>query len=81
MAKCTAVIGSMTNSFKAQKALAAASIHSMVVKLDSAYTNKGCAYGLEYDCIQNANIRKIFSSYGIKVSRYVEKGGSNDLSR
>ena len=55
MNKCTAVIGSMTIALKAQKILYSSSIRSTVVKLDSSATQKGCAYGLEFECNQYSN--------------------------
>ena len=72
---CTAVIGSVTAAMKAQKALASAAIRSTVVKLDSSVTNKGCAYGVEYDCKQSSNVRATLNSAGIRVSRYTDGGG------
>lgn len=75
MSVCTAVIGSMTTALKARKALLRASIRSTVVKLDSSVTRKGCAYGIEFDCIQTSNVKYTLDSAGIKVSRYLTGGG------
>ena len=74
MSDCTAVIGSMTTALKAQKALLRASIRSTVVKLDSSITSKGCAYGIEFDCVQSSNVRYVLDTSGIKVSRYLTGG-------
>ncbi len=75
MSDCTAVIGSMTTALKAQKALLRASIRSTVVKLDSSVTRKGCAYGVEFDCVQTSNVQYTLDTAGIKVSRYLTGGG------
>lgn len=75
MSDCTAVIGSMTTALKAQKALLRASIRSTVVKLDSSVTHKGCAYGIEFDCLQASNVKYTLSNAGIKVLRYLTGGG------
>ncbi len=75
MHNCTAVIGSLTLALKAQKAMASSAIHATVVKLDSSVTNRGCAYGIEYDCNQDSNVRAIMNSSGIKVARFVRGGG------
>lgn len=75
MNDCTAVIGSMTTSMRAQRALLKASIRSTVVKLDSSVTRRGCAYGLEFDCIQASNVQHVLSTAGIKVPRYLSGGG------
>lgn len=75
MNDCTAVIGSMTTALKAQKTLLKASIPSTVVKLDSSVTRRGCAYGLEFDCVQSANVQHTLSTAGIRASRYLSGGG------
>ena len=75
MVDCTAVIGSMTTAQKAQKALATAAIRANVVKLDSSVTKRGCAYGVEYDCIQEANVKAVLNAFGICISRIVRGGG------
>lgn len=74
MKDCTAIVSSMTSALKAQKALILASIRTTVVKLDSSVTRKGCAYGLEFDCVQQSNVRSVLESSGIKVSRYMNGG-------
>ncbi len=74
MNKCTAVIGSMTIALKAQKTLQTSSIRSTVVKLDSSVTQRGCAYGLEFDCDQCSNIQHILEKSHINVSRYLAGG-------
>ncbi len=75
MVDCTAVIGSMTTALKAQKALATAAIRANVVKLDSSVTKRGCAYGVEYNCIQEANVKAVLNASGICISRIVKGGG------
>ena len=75
MVNCTAVIGSMPTAMKAQKALAVAAVRANVVKLDSSVTKRGCAYGVEYDCIQEANVKAIMNASGICISRIVRGGG------
>lgn len=75
MYNCTAVIGSLTTAMKAQRALTSSAIRATVVKLDSSVTNRGCAYGLEYDCNQDANVRAVMNSQDIKVTRFVNGGG------
>lgn len=76
MNKCTAVIGSMTIALKAQKILHASSIRSTVVKLDSSATQRGCAYGLEFDCNQYSNIRYLLEKSHVNVTRYLTGGDS-----
>lgn len=48
---CIASVKSMTYALKAKRALASYYINSEIVKLDSDMTKNGCAYGVEFDCI------------------------------
>ena len=64
---CLAVMGSMTQTLRAQKVLADAAVRAEVVKADSAHTRRGCAYALSYPCSQESNVRTILSSAGIRV--------------
>ena len=66
---CTAVIGSMTLTIKAQNALAAASVRTSVTKISSGSARTGCAYGLIFPCIQQKNVTEILSSAGIRVRK------------
>ena len=49
-ASCTAILGSVTQAMRAQRALASAAILSEVRKVDAASGRRGCAYGIEYSC-------------------------------
>lgn len=69
---CTAVIGSMTQTMKAQSALAAASIRAAVTKVSSARTHGGCAYGLTFPCMQAENVRTVLSTEGIRIRQMYE---------
>lgn len=64
---CLAVMGSMTQTLRAQKVLADAAVRAEIVKADSAHTRRGCAYALSYPCLQENNVRTILSSAGIRV--------------
>lgn len=64
---CLAVIGSLTQTMKAQNALTNAAIFSKVEKADSATTRRGCAYALSYPCSQEANVRTVLRNAGIRV--------------
>ncbi len=68
---CTAVIGSMTLSMKAQSALAEAAIRASIAKISSSETRSGCAYGVDFPCTQSANVRQILSREGIRVKQYL----------
>ena len=64
---CLAVMGSMTQTLRAQKVLSDAAVRAEIVKADSAHTRRGCAYALSYPCLQENNVRTILSSAGIRV--------------
>ena len=64
---CVAVIGSMTQAMKAQRALANAAIFAKVEKADSSMTRRGCAYAISYACDQEANVREILRTARIRV--------------
>ncbi len=71
---CTAVIGSMTQTMRAQRVLANAAIPTEIIKADSAVIGRGCAYALSYSCVQDGNVRTILRRAGIRVHGFY--GGS-----
>ena len=72
MKKCIAAVSSVTYALKGQELLAAYSIRSAIVKLDSSATSAGCSYGIETDCGQMNNVQRIFANKSFKVSEYIE---------
>lgn len=56
MPSCCAVIGSVTYALKGQRLLSSYNIDSRVIKVRSAGTAGGCAYGLEFDCINTETV-------------------------
>ena len=77
---CFAVMGSMTQTMRAQKVLSNAAIRAEVVKADSAHTRRGCAYALSYPCAQDGNVRTILLSAGIRARDFYRED-ADDLSR
>lgn len=73
--KCTATFETMTLATKAQHTLASAAIRSEVVKLDSSYSGHGCAWGLDFSCAQENNVRTILGNARIPVRRFLDGGG------
>lgn len=76
---CLAVIGSVTQTLRAQKVLLGAAVRAEVVKADSAHTRRGCAYALSYPCSQENNVRTILSGAGIRVRDFYRED-ADDLS-
>ena len=69
---CTAVIGSMTQAMRAQSLLAEAAIRSTVVKVSSAKSTGGCAYGVDFPCTQMSNAQTVLTRTGIRVREYLQ---------
>lgn len=69
---CTAVIGSMTLTMKAQTLLSEAAIRGSIVKLSSAGRAGGCAYGLDFPCTQSIHVDRILRGGGIQVREYLQ---------
>jgi len=67
-----AVIGSVTQAMRAQRVLNGAAILCDVIKADSAKGSRGCVYALSYDCVQNANVRRILERAGIRPRDFYE---------
>lgn len=70
--ECLAIIGSMTQAMRAQRALANAAVRSEVIKVDSALTGKGCAYAVSYSCLQADHVKMILKDAGIRVRGYYD---------
>ena len=68
---CTAVIGSMTQAMKAQTTLAEAAIRASLSKISSSKAAGGCAYGVDFPCVQSGNVRIILERAGIRVREYL----------
>jgi hypothetical protein len=56
---------------QAQSLLAEAAIRASVVKVSSARSTGGCAYGVDFPCTQSANVRAVLSSAGVRVREYL----------
>ncbi len=73
---CTAVIGSMTLAMRAQSVLSEAAIRASIAKISSSDARGGCAYGVDFPCTQNANVRMILTKAGVRVRQYIGGGFS-----
>ena len=69
---CTAVIGSMTQAMRAQSILAEAAIRAAVVKVSSAKSTGGCAYGVDFPCTQMSNATTVLNRAGVRVREYLK---------
>ena len=74
---CSAIMGTLTNAQKAQKALSAAAIPTSVGKLESSSSNRGCVWSVNFSCNQMRNVRSVLASAGINVKSWE---GGDDIS-
>lgn len=68
---CTAVLGSMTMALKAQKTLSKYAIRAETVKISRSSANKGCIYGVKFDCALAGNVREVLDDAGIKAEEFL----------
>ena len=66
-----ALVGSMTQAQRAQKALWGAAIRAEIVKQDEI-AHRGCGYGVSFPASHQANARAILDAAHIPVRRYVQ---------
>lgn len=69
---CYAVMGSLTNAQKAQKALSAAAIPTSINKIISSDTHKGCIWSIQFSCNQLPNVQSVLSAARINVRAWGE---------
>lgn len=74
MQNCIAAFQSMTQALGAQRVLSRAAIRTRVVKLNANQTTRGCAYGLEFACVQQQNVKTILAAADISASSYLGGG-------
>lgn len=74
-AQCMAILGSMTQAMRAQRVLANAAIVSRVFKVDASQSRRGCAFGVEYSCLQQGNVQTVLENAGVRVRSYREGDG------
>jgi hypothetical protein len=62
----------MTQAMRAQGLLAEAAIRASVVKVSSARSTGGCAYGVDFPCTQVSNAQTVLIRAGIRVKEYLQ---------
>ena len=68
---CIATIPSMNICIKAQKALADNKIFCKIISIDPKLTKRGCAYGIEFSCSEEKNVKSILRRVGIYPSQFL----------
>ena len=69
---CLCIIGSMTQTMRAQKLLASVAIVADAVKADTGKGGRGCTYALSFSCTQKENVRRILTGGGIRIREITE---------
>ncbi len=72
---CLCIIGSMTQTMRAQRLLSAAAIPADAVKADTGRGGRGCTYALSFSCTQKENVRRILANGGVRVREITEASG------
>lgn len=76
---CIATIPSLNICIKAQKILAENAIFSKIVSIDPSLTKRGCAYGIEFSCSEEKNVRTVLRRAGIHPSQIISNGIGNTV--
>ena len=66
---CVVSLKSMTYAHKARKVLTKYNISSEIIKLDSNMMQKGCSYGLKFDCYNLLATEKALKDNNVKYSQ------------
>lgn len=74
---CIATIPSMNICIKAQRALNENAIFCKIISIDPKITRRGCAYGIEFACTEEKNVRTILRRVGIRPSQFLS---SNEIN-
>ncbi len=72
MSNCILTIGSATQTIKATNLLNSYSIPATTVKVGSKNAVGGCVYGIEYNCLQKSNVKRILEGAEIKFEAFKE---------
>ena len=67
---CSAIMGTLTNAQKAQKALSIAAIPTSLGKDDTLSSNRGCVWRVNFSCNQLENVKAVLASSGISVKKW-----------
>ena len=68
---CVASLKSITLAMKAKRTLNKYNIRSEVIKLDPDMTPKGCAYGIEFDCLSLYSVTDVLNKSRINYSEII----------
>ena len=68
---CVVPLKSMTLAIKTKKTLNEYGIRSEIIKLEPNMTPKGCAYGVEFECLNLYLVKDVLNNNRIKYSEII----------
>ena len=68
---CAIALKSMTYAIKAKKALNDSFINAEIIKLEPNMTKKGCAYGVQFDCVNYKPVQDALRKASIKYTEII----------
>ena len=68
---CAIALKSMTYAIKAKKALNDNYINAEVIKLSPSMTQKGCAYGVKFDCVNLYLVQEALRKNSIRYTELI----------
>lgn len=79
MNTCIATIPSLNICIKAQKALNENAIYCKIVSIDPKLTRRGCAYGIEFSCSAERNVKSVLRRAGIFPSQFLKSNQGKSI--
>ncbi|MBQ8392644.1 MAG: DUF3343 domain-containing protein [Clostridia bacterium] len=68
---CVASVRSITHAIKAKKALEGLDIKCDIIKLEPYMTKKGCAYGVQFQCVNLYSAKDALDKKSVKYSEII----------
>jgi len=68
---CVASVRSMTHAQKAKKALSKLLIDCEIIRLEPNMTQKGCAYGVKFQCVNLYAVKDALDKSSVKYTEII----------
>lgn len=76
---CIASMASINICIKAQKALLSNGIGCRIVSLNPSLTRRGCAYGIEFTCSHERQVKQILRDAGVTFSQIIKNAEGRSI--
>ncbi len=77
---CIATARNMTMAMKIRDTLARSSVKAEIVSVDVSITRHGCAYGVSFDCAEEAQVKRVLRLRRVDYGEIIG-GNSNRYER